>query len=168
MTETKFTVKEDKKTLVIERVFPAPRSKVWTAFTTPELLAKWWGPRGWNTTIKHMEFKPGGYQHYGMKCEDPNQGEWFGKYSWGKSTYKEINPEDSFIYTDEFCDENGTPTPGMPAMDISMEFIEENGATRIVSTTIYDKAEDLEQTLAMGMKEGLTETWDRLEEFVSA
>ena len=47
MSDTTFTIQDDKKTLVIDRVFPAERSKVWEAWTTPELFAKWWGPRGW-------------------------------------------------------------------------------------------------------------------------
>lgn len=75
MNETKFTIQDDNKTLVVERVFYAPRSKVWAAWTTPELFVKWWGPNGWETTVKHMDFKEGGYLLYGMKCEDPEQTE---------------------------------------------------------------------------------------------
>src|ERR1043165_2191155 len=107
MGETKFTIQDDKKTLVVERTFKAPRSKVWAAWTTPELFTQWWGPRGWTTEVKHMEFKDGGYNHYGMKCVDPEQKDWYGKYSWGKSTYSNIDAENSFDYTDEFCDEHG-------------------------------------------------------------
>jgi uncharacterized protein YndB with AHSA1/START domain len=167
MTETKFTVGDDKKTLTIERVFSAPRSKVWAAWTTPELFAKWWGPRGWNTIVKHMDFTNGGYLHYGMVCQDPEQKDWYGKTSWGKSIYNDIKAENSFRYIDEFCDEHGQITPGMPAMDIHMEFIEQDGTTRVVSTTVFDKPEDLEQVIKMGMKEGLTQTWDRLEELLA-
>jgi uncharacterized protein YndB with AHSA1/START domain len=167
MSETKFTVLDDKKTLVIERIFPATRSKVWKAWTTPELFVKWWGPRGWNTTVKQMDFKDGGVLHYGMKCEDPEQKDWYGQTSWGKSVYSDIKPEDSFSYTDEFCDENGTVTPGMPVMNFNMEFIEQDGTTKVVSTSVFEKPEDLEQVINMGMKDGLTQTWDRLEELLA-
>ena len=167
MSETTFTVQDDEKTLVVERLFQAPKSKVWAAWTNPELFVKWWGPRGWSTTVKHQDFTEGGYLLYGMKCEDPEQKEWYGKFSWGKSTYKRITPEDGFSYTDEFTDENGAPAPAMPAMDITLELREENGATRLVSITKFPSAEALKQTVEMGMKEGLTQTWDRLEEMLS-
>lgn len=167
MNETNFTVQDDNKTLVVERVFEAPQSKVWAAWTTPELFAKWWGPRGWSTEVKHMDFKEGGYLLYGMKCEDSEQGEWYGKYSWGKSTYNRIDAENSIEYTDEFTDETGAPAPGMPVMDIKVEFREENGVTRLVSTTEFPSAEALKQTIEMGMKDGLIQTWDRLAELLS-
>lgn len=167
MEKTTFTVGEDNKTLTIERTFTAPRSKVWAAFTTPELFEKWWGPKGWKTTVKHMDFTDGGYLHYGMKCEDPAQTDWYGQTSWGKSTYHDIEAENKFRYVDEFCDENGVVTPGMPAMNISMSFVEDNGATRLVSTSVFDSPEALKQVIDMGMKEGLAQTWDRLEDLVS-
>lgn len=167
MSQTTFTIKEDKKTLVVERTFGAPRSKVWAAWTTPEMLEKWWGPKGWTTTVKHMDFNNGGYLHYGMKCEDPEQKDWYGKTEWGKSTYSDIDPENSYTYADAFCDEDGNVTPGMPIVNINMQFIEENGTTRVVSTTVFSKPEDLEQVIAMGMKEGLEQTWDRLEELLA-
>jgi uncharacterized protein YndB with AHSA1/START domain len=166
MSETKFTVQNDKKTLVIERNFSAPRSKVWAAWTTPELFAKWWGPKCWETTVKHMDFREGGYLHYGMTCQEPEDKEWFGKTSWGKSTYHNIDAENGFDYTDYFCDENGNVAPGMPAIDISLQFVEEDGFTRVVSTSVFAKPEDLEKVIAMGMEDGIRQTWDRLDELV--
>jgi uncharacterized protein YndB with AHSA1/START domain len=166
MSETTFTVQDDKRTLVVERTFQAPRSKVWAAWTTPEIFVQWWGPRGWQTTVKHQEFTNGGSMLYGMKCEDPEQTDWYGQISWGKSTYSDIDAESSFVYTDIFCDENGVETPGMPAMKIKLEFIESDGVTHVVSTSHFDKPEDLEQVIAMGMEAGLKQTWDRLEELL--
>ena len=168
MSETKFTVQDDKKTLVIERTFSAPQSKVWEAWTTPELFVKWWGPTGWTTEAKEMDFREGGSLLYGMTCEDPEQKDWYGKSSWGKMTFSEVNPKSSFTYTDIFCDENGVPTPGMPVGLNTVELIDEGDKTRLVSTSVMEKPEDLEQVIAMGMEEGLKQTWDRLEELVSA
>ena len=167
MSETTFTVKDDAQTLVIERVFPAPRSNVWAAWTTPELFSKWWGPRGWNTIVKHMDFSNGGYLHYGMKCEDPQQTDWYGQISWGRSTYSNIDAENSFDYDDAFSDEDGNITPNMPVMKIHLQFDDVDGSTKITSTSMFDKPEDLKQVIDMGMKEGLEQSWDRLEELVS-
>lgn len=167
MSNTNFTIKDDQKTLVVERVFPANKSKVWAAWTQPEQFAKWWGPKGWETTVKHMDFSEGGYLLYGMTCKDESQGEWFGKTSWGKSTYKRIDAENSFEYIDEFCDENGEVTSEMPATEVIIDFKEEDGSTKIISASIFESPEALKQVIDMGMKEGFEQTLDRLEEFVA-
>lgn len=163
MGQTKFTVGEDKKTLIVERTFDAPKAKVWEAHSNPEILKKWWGPKGWETTIKHMEFKEGGYWHYGMTCKVKEQAEWYGKTSWGKGVYGKISPKDSFVFTDYFCDENGTPVPGMPASTSTATFTEKDGKTTLLNKTVYETAEALEQVMKMGMQEGYTQTLDNLE-----
>ena len=161
-----FTTGDDKKTLIAERAFQAPRSRLWAAYSQAELFAQWWGPRGWETEIRHMDFREGGYLHYGMKCVDEEQKDWYGKTSWGISTYIKIKPEELIEYNDAFSSESGEVTPGMPEMHVSVRFMEEDGTTRLVSTTEFDSPEALEQVVKMGMKEGFTQTWDRLEEFV--
>ena len=52
----------DQRELVITRLFDAPRSVVWRAWTDPEQV-KSWGPRGFTTTEREMEFRPGGAWH---------------------------------------------------------------------------------------------------------
>jgi uncharacterized protein YndB with AHSA1/START domain len=163
MSKTKFTIADDKKTLIVERTYNAPRSKVWRAYSTREMLLKWWGPQGWDTVIKHLDFKDGGTWHYGMKCVDKNQKDWFGMTAWGKFTYANIRPEESFEYTDIFCDEDGNPTPDMPSSHTVITFVEKGGKTTVTTTTSYANEESLKQVLEMGMKEGLTQTLDKLE-----
>jgi uncharacterized protein YndB with AHSA1/START domain len=48
--------------VTITRVFDAPRGLVWKEWTEPERLARWWGPRGWNTSVEgiEMDVRPGG------------------------------------------------------------------------------------------------------------
>lgn len=168
MNKMQVKIKEDQKTFVVERSFKAPKSRVWAAWTTPELFVKWWGPKGWKTLVKEMDFRVGGRLHYGMVCEDPAQTEWFGKTSWGLSKYTKIDAENSFEYSDEFCDEEAHVTPGIPAMEIHLEFIAQGESTLVRSTTLFDSPKALEQVIAMGMEEGLTQTWDRLEALLQA
>jgi len=168
MSQTTFTILDDRRTLVVERTFRAPKRKVWAAWTTPELLERWWGPKGWKTVIKHMEFREGGHQHYGMVCEDPDQTDWYGRTSWGKSTYHRIDAENAFDYTDAFCDENAVVTPGMPVMEIRVAFAARDGSTTVTSTSVFATPEALKQVIDMGMEEGLTQTWDRLEATLGA
>ena len=163
MSETRFTVADDKKTLIVEREFPASKSRVWRAYTDPELLCLWWGPKGWETEIRHMDFSVGGYWHYCMRCVDTSQGDFYGMESWGKGTYTAIAPEDEFSCDDEFCDENGDATPGMPVAHMTIALAASGDGTKLTSTTCYDTPEALAQVLEMGMQEGLTQTLDNLE-----
>jgi len=48
------------KELVIERVFDAPRERVFDVFTQPEHVEKWWGPKGVSNTVAEFEARPGG------------------------------------------------------------------------------------------------------------
>lgn len=153
--------------LILERIFNAPRQKIWDAFTKKEIFTKWWGPRGWETELKEFDFVEGGVNHYGMKCVDPGQGEWFGKYSWGKMVFSNIIPMNSFEYVDYFCDENAIVSDDMPASNTVIEFFEEGSKTKVVSTTAFVNEEALKTVMDMGMLPGITQTWDRLEEVVT-
>ncbi|HXZ13760.1 MAG TPA: SRPBCC family protein [Candidatus Sulfotelmatobacter sp.] len=46
--------------IVLTRIFDAPRELVWNAWTDPKQVARWWGPRGFTTTIHEMDLRPGG------------------------------------------------------------------------------------------------------------
>src|SRR5271155_4603713 len=55
------TVKSSaEREIVLSRVFDAPRKMVWEAWTDPKQVAKWWGPKGFSTTIEVMDVRPGG------------------------------------------------------------------------------------------------------------
>ena len=165
MSETTITKDRTIKALKMERVFAAPRERVWQAWTTDE-INKWWGPRGWETTSKHMDFSLGGYWHYVMKCVDENQGEWFGMESGGKAVYETIDEPNKFVYKDYFVDADGNVNDEMPVMTNTIEFFEEDGKTRVVSTGVFESEEDFDKVIGMGVEQGAAETWDRLAEYL--
>ncbi|MGG4093680.1 SRPBCC domain-containing protein [Paenibacillus lautus] len=154
--------------LVLERVFNAPRELVFKVFTDGEHLKQWWGPRGWEVTVSNMDFRPGGSWHYCMKCLDKNQGDFYGMESWGKSVYQEIEEPEKIVYIDYFSDAEGNIAEGMPATTVTMSFEEQDGKTKLISRAVYDSPEALKTVLDMGMEEGITQTWDRLEEYLAA
>jgi len=168
MDKTKVTKDFDNNTLVIERTFNAPRERVWEAYANPEQFCAWWGPEGWETTVKELSLTPGGKNHYCMKCVDENQGEWFNQESWGLMVFEAVDKPVSFTYKDYFSDAEGTLKNDMPTMTITMSFTEEDGKTKMVSRGVVDSKEQLEQLVNMGMIEGLTSTLDKLEAFVEA
>ena len=146
--------------LVMERVFDAPREVVFMAWTTCEHLMRWWGPRGWTLPVCTMEFRPGGIWRYGMRGPA-------GETSWGKAVYREIIEPERIVYTDVFADEDGNPVAGMPEMLITVEFADQDGKTKLTSRTLFASVADLESTLEMGVVQGMTETLDRLEEYLA-
>lgn len=156
---------ENDRVLVLERVFDAPRELVFTMFKEPEHLKIWWGPRGWVLPVCNIDFRPGGVWHYCMKCVE--QGEYFGMESWGKAVYKEIIEPETIIYIDYFSDAEGNSNETMPSTEVSMEFIDLGSQTKLVSRSEYVSAESLKTVMDMGVLQGITETWDRLEERIN-
>jgi uncharacterized protein YndB with AHSA1/START domain len=144
----------------MERVFNAPRELVFRAWSDPEILKEWWGPKGWTLPVCKVDFRPGAVWHYCM--EGPG-----GEKSWGKGIYREILPPEKIVYTDVFSDEEGNTAPGMPQMTISVDFIVEGSKTRVVSRTDFASRDELESLVKMGMLEGAGETWDRLDEYLA-
>lgn len=165
--QTKVTKDLENKTLTIEREFAAPKSKIWSAYADKELFEKWWGPEGWETTAKEFDFSPGGSILYGMKCVDENQGEWFGQVSWALMKIESIDPENSFTYIDYFADENGTINQEMPALTITNEFTETEGGSKLVSRSVADSAEQIEELLKMGMLEGFDSQLNRFDKLLA-
>ncbi|WP_312117451.1 SRPBCC domain-containing protein [Brevibacillus reuszeri] len=155
---------ENDRVLVLERVFDAPRELVFQMFKEAEHLKRWWGPRGWEIPVCNVDFRPGGVWHYCMKCVDPNQGDFYGMESWGKGVYKEIVEPEMFSYTDYFSDAEGNINTELPATEVTLEFVEQGGKTKLVNRGEYVSAEALKTVMDMGMLQGITETWDRLEE----
>jgi uncharacterized protein YndB with AHSA1/START domain len=150
----------DEQALLIERVYNAPRELVFKAWSEPERLAQWWGPKGWTLPVCNVDFRLGGVWHYCMQGPD-------GEQSWGKAVYSEIVPPERIAYTDGFSDEAGNLNPDMPAMVISIDFVAEGDKTRMVSRAQFASKEDMESLLQMGMIEGLTQTLDRLDEYLA-
>ena len=85
---------------VISRSFDAPRDLVWKAWTEPQRMAQWFGPKGANVVHSKNDLRPGGVYHYGMRTPDGNK-------IWGKWVYREILPPQRLVFVSSFSDENG-------------------------------------------------------------
>lgn len=155
-----YTTPSDQE-FVAERIFDAPRELVWQAWTKPEHLAQWWGPKDWTLPVCKVDFRPGGVWHYCMRGPQ-------GEESWGRAIYREIVEPERIVYLDTFSDEAGNPVEGMPEMLITVTFENQNGKTKLATHAKFASAAELESVLAMGMVEGLTQTWDRLEEYLAS
>jgi uncharacterized protein YndB with AHSA1/START domain len=104
--------------LVIERLFDAPRERVWKAWTDPETFKKWWGPKDFTCPFSKFDFRVGGKYLSCMRGPD-------GKDYWSTGTYKEIVPTRKIVFTDSFADESGKVVPstdyGMEGFPLELE-----------------------------------------------
>lgn len=157
---TTITTPTDRE-IVITRVFNAPRELVWKAWTQPEHLSRWWGPKGWTLPICKMDFRVDGTWYYCMKGPE-------GEESCGLAVYREIDEPERIVYTDYFANAQGNPVEGMPESLVTVKFTEQNGRTLVTSSVLYPTTEDRDRVLQMGMAEGITESLDRLDEHLAA
>jgi uncharacterized protein YndB with AHSA1/START domain len=155
---------------VITRVFDAPRELVWKAFTEPERLEQWWGPRGFNTRVHELELRPGGVFLYSQRMPD-------GRDLWGKWVYREIVAPERLVIVNSFCDEKEHPVrhpfnPNWPLeMLCSSTFTEHQGRTTLTIRAIPINATEAERKVFEDgqkfMGEGFTGTLDQLAEYLA-
>lgn len=155
------------KELIIERMFHAPRELVFRAYAEPDLLAAWWGPKGWSTANKRFEFEPGGVWHYCMRCEDKDQGDFYGMESWGIATYKEISVPEKIVYVDAFSDETGAVSEQMPEMVITMYFEDHGDLTKLIAVSEFATEEELKKVAEIGVVEGMSSQFECLDELLA-
>lgn len=162
MTTSKTT--ESQKEIVITRQFDAPRDKVWQAWTEPEKIEKWWGPRGFTTKVAEMNLSPGGKWTYIMQDKDGNE------YP-AEGVFREINAPEQIVTSDEFgdSDENEKAAPeGLPTGMINTTTFEDvAGKTRVTIAIMHQSVEDREKHEEMGVVAGFNEQLDKLVEYLS-
>jgi len=156
--KTKLTLPSDLE-IVVSRTFDAPRKLVWKVWTQAEHLRQWWGPKGWTLPVCEVDFRPGGTWFYCMQGPDDTQ-------ACGKAYYNEIDEPDRFAYKDTFADSDGNPLEDMPAAQVAVEFIDEEGRTIVKSTSLYATKEDRDKVIEMGVEAGIGQTLDRLEKYL--
>jgi uncharacterized protein YndB with AHSA1/START domain len=162
--------RNDLQEFVITRVFDAPRELVWKAFTEPQRMKEWWGPKGVTITRSEMDLRPGGSYHYAMRTPDGNT-------MWGKFVYREITPPSRMVFVSSFSDEAGGVTrhPMAPTWPLEMlsifSFEEEGGKTRFtVRWSPLNASEEERAAFAAGhasMQQGWGGTLDKLAAFLT-
>jgi len=90
--------------LVIVRTFNAPREAVWQAWTEPERVMRWWGPKGFAAPVCKIDFRVGGKY---LNCMRSPEGQDF----WSTGKYLEIVAPSLLVCTDSFADADGNVVP---------------------------------------------------------
>ena len=141
------------KKLTIKRTFDAPIEDVWEAFTSPELLAKWWAPSGMSNSFVSTEVKVGGMFRYCMKMDEG------GQEFWGRGIYQKIDKPNFISYLDAFTDENGNAVApsyyGMPGDDIietilEITFVSDGDKTEMILVGDNPFDDDMTENMTKG------------------
>jgi uncharacterized protein YndB with AHSA1/START domain len=138
----------------IERVFDAPRDRVYATFTDPELIPEWWGPRGGTTIVDQMDVRAGGAWRYVIRTADGDETAFRG-------TYREVSHPERVVQTFEW-----EGMPGHVSIETA-EFEDLGDRTRVITTSLFHTPEERDGMLASGMEHGLNETYARLDELLA-
>ena len=136
--------------ILITREFDAPRELVFKAWTTPELVARWWaGERGKVTSIE-IDLRVGGTWRYVMEANEGFEVAFHGE-------YREILPGERLVSTEVF--------EGMPdaaAVD-TLTLTEADGRTQMSLLVQHTSKEHRDGHINSGMEDGMQEAMDALE-----
>jgi uncharacterized protein YndB with AHSA1/START domain len=138
----------------LTRTYDAPLALVWEAWTKPEHLAKWWGPRGFTITTHARDLRVGGIWDYTMHGPD-------GK-DWPNFTrYHEVVPESRLVY-----DHGASAADGKPLFRVTATFRDIGGRTELDIVMLLETPEAARETRVFIKMAGGNSTWDRLAEYV--
>jgi uncharacterized protein YndB with AHSA1/START domain len=164
VTRNSQTKTSSDRDLVITRVFDAPRETVFKAWSDPERMMSWWGPKSFTTPVCRIDFRVGGKWINCMRAPD-------GKDYWSTGVYREIVAPERIVTTDNFADAEGNVVP--PSYyDMSGDWSGE----MLITVTFEDVGRKTKLTLRheglpagehqSGANEGWSQSFDKLAEYV--
>ncbi|HUO12213.1 MAG TPA: SRPBCC family protein [Caulobacteraceae bacterium] len=142
--------------LVVTRSFDAPARLVFEAWTTPELLKRWWAPKSFGVTFLSCEadVRAGGrYRFVFGHAASEQPMVFFGR-------YLEVTPHSRLVWTNDEGGEGGSVT--------TVTFEERGGATLLVMRDLYPSKEALDEAVASGSTGGFGETFEQLDALLAA
>ncbi len=138
----------------MSREFDAPRDLVFKAYTDPELLVQWLGPRKYKMTVESWDVRDGGRWRYVNSDDDGN--------AWGfHGVFHGDQTPDGMLQTFEF-----EGSPGNVSLE-SLVFEDEDGKTVIRNHSVYQSIQARDAMIESGMEGGVNEGFDRLDELIS-
>jgi uncharacterized protein YndB with AHSA1/START domain len=137
--------------ILITREFDAPRHLVYQAWTTPELVKRWWTAKRGEATIAEIDLRVGGTWRYVMVTDDGLEVAFHGE-------FREIVPNERIVSTEIF--------EGMPDAEAvnTMTLTEEDGRTILTILVQHASKEHRDAHIESGMEDGLQDAMDLLEE----
>ena len=151
MTVTAVRKDPEALTMTLDAEFPASPERVWQLWADPRQLERWWGPPTYPATFTRHDLSVGSRVEYHMTGPEGDQprGYW---------DILEVDPPRRLVFRDGFANEDGSPNDTLPRSEgqVTIEPIGE-GRTRMSIRNRFPSLDAMEQVIAMGMEEGLTQ-----------
>ena len=151
MTGTGVRKNPETRTMTLDAEFDASPERVWQLWADPRKLERWWGPPTYPATVTAHDLRSGGRVEYHMTGPEGDQ----------PHGYWEVLEADAprrLIFRDGFANDDGTPISDMPINEVRVAISEAGGGqTRMSIESVFPSAAAMEQLIAMGMEQGLTE-----------
>jgi uncharacterized protein YndB with AHSA1/START domain len=141
--------------ILITREFDAPKDLVWKAWTTPELVERWWGAKRGEVTLAEIDLRVGGRWRYVAVTADGGFEVAF------HGEYREIVPNERLVSTEAY---EGIPDPDANATLNTATFTEEDGRTTLTILVEAPSKEIRDAIIDSGMEAGMQDALDLLEE----
>jgi uncharacterized protein YndB with AHSA1/START domain len=137
----------------VERIFNAPRDRVWRAYTDPAQLAQWWG-RGNRLAIERFELTRGGHWRFVEHSPDGAHG--------FEGRFREVTPPERLVQTFEW-----DGMPGYVAI-VTVTFEDLGGErTRVVTHQLFHTQEERDGMMSSGMEQGMNESYAALDKLLA-
>ena len=145
------------KQILITREFDAPKDLVWKAWTTPELIERWWAGKRGEVKSVEVDLRVGGDWRYVMVADEGFEVAFHG-------TYREIVPGERLVNTEVFEDPEGMweRDPDFHAVN-TLTLAEADGRTTMTVLVEHTKKEHRDMHIESGMEGGMQEAMDALE-----
>ena len=154
MTELQITADPGVPQVFTTRTFAAPRDLVFRAFTEPDLLVQWLGPRKYTMTIDRYDRRDGGSYRY-IHADDAGSA-----YAFHGVFHGEPSP-DGMVQTFEF-----EGAPGNVSMD-TLTLEEHDGKTTVRSNSVFQSVQARDAMVQSGMADGMNDGYDRLDDVLA-
>ncbi|HEY1961661.1 MAG TPA: SRPBCC domain-containing protein [Rhizomicrobium sp.] len=148
-------MKHDDRVLVIERMFDAPRTLVWKAFTDPTHMVAWMGPRDHPSVLHEADVRPGGKWRGRLRAVD-------GSRELGQGgEYHEVREPERLAFTFYWDQDDGSRGPETL---VEIDFAERGGKTLMTFRQgVFDTSPNRD-----GHNRGWNSTFDRLADYLAA
>jgi uncharacterized protein YndB with AHSA1/START domain len=151
MSVTSVSKDSDAMTMTVDAEFDASADRIWQLWADPRQLERWWGPPTYPATFTSHDLTPGSRVEYHMTGPE-------GDKSHGFWDILNSEPPNRLLFRDGFANSDGSPNEDLPMNEARVTIADLGGGrTRMSIQTQFSSAEAMEQVLAMGMEEGLTQ-----------
>ena len=144
------------RVVIVRRTIRASAALLFTAYSRPEHLLRWYGPGNYPVTHAEVDFRVGGKLTMIMTGPDGKQGPPFG------GTYLEIVPDERIVY------ENGFLMEGAEKMIVTITFTEQGDTTEVVVHTRFYTDESYHKHVELGFVMGTGMGLDQLAVYASS